>query len=290
MWVFYSLFFAVWSSFQIFITKKLTQKKIETITILYTSLIFNIFFIFLLLFFVGGIPKTTTGFYLYMGASGVLDTIAAVIGFIAIKRSSISLISPIGAFGPVFTTAIAIFALHEVPTPLKFFGIILVVAGAYLLNIVNVRQGIMEPFRKLFSDKGVLLFLIANLLWGITPIFQKKAIFETSPQIPLFASLIGFVVGFILLTPFALKKTMKSLTEIKKNANLFIIGGIGTAFSQAAAFAAFALVFVGFASSIFRLSSLFTIILGAIFLKEKHIGERLLGATVMLLGVLLIAL
>jgi drug/metabolite transporter (DMT)-like permease len=290
MWVFYSLFFAVWSAFNLLIIKKLTQRKIETIVILYSTLIFQMFLIFLLLFFVGGIPKTTTGFYLHMGASGMLDTIAAVLAFAAIRMSSISLIAPMGSFGPVFTTFIAIFALHEVPTLPKFLGIILVVVGAYLLNVVSVKKGIMEPFKKLFSDKGVLLFLIANLLWGITPIFQKKAIFETSPQIPLFASLMGFVFGFIFLSPFAFKKTVKSIKKLKPHLNLFIINGIGTAFSQAAAFTAFALVFVSYASSIFRLSSLFTIILGAIFLKEKDIAEKLLGASVMVIGTILLVI
>jgi drug/metabolite transporter (DMT)-like permease len=290
MWVLYSLFFAIWSSLNLLIVKKLTQGKIETIVILYTTLIFQMLLIFLLLFFVGGIPKTTTNFYIYMGASGLLDAIAAVISFIAIERSPISLISPMGSFGPVFTTIIAVFALHEVPAPIKFFGILLVVVGAYLLNVGTIRRGFMEPFRKLFSDKGVLLFLLANLLWSITPIFQKKAIFETSPQIPLFASLMGFVFGFVLLTPFAFKKTVKSIKELKPHLKLFIVNGVGTAFSQAAAYAAFALVFVGYATSVFRLSSLFTIFLGAIFLKEKDISEKLLGASVMVIGAILLVL
>jgi drug/metabolite transporter (DMT)-like permease len=290
MWVFYSLFFAIWSSFQILITKKLTQKNLSSVVVMYASLVFNILAIFLLLFFVGGIPSVTTNFYLYMGISGFLDTIGFASFYYAISRSSISHISPIGAFGPVFTTLIAVFVLHEIPGPIKFLGILLVVIGAYLLNIASVKEGIMEPFKKLFSNKSVLLYLLSTFLWGITPIFQKKAIFETSPQIPLFASLMGFVFGFIFLTPLALKKTLQSMGKIKANLKLFIVGGIGTAFSQAAAFAAFALVFVGYATSVFRLSSLFTIFLGAILLKEKNIKEKLLGASVMVLGALLIAL
>jgi uncharacterized membrane protein len=81
-----------------------------------------------------------------------------------------------------------------------------------------------------------------------------------------------------------------SLKEVKRNIKLFILNGAGTAFSQAAAYAAFALVFVGYASSIFRLSTLFIIILGGVFLKEQRIKERLLGASVMLLGAILLAL
>lgn len=289
MWVFYSLFFAIWSALQTFLTKSLT-KKINPLPLLYIFFLFNIPITFILLLFIGGIPHVTSNFYLYIGIAGLLDAIAFVCSVVSISRSSVSLIAPIASFSPVFTTLIAIFALGEIPTPLKYTGVLLVVVGAYLLNIADIKQGILSPFKKLFSHKGVLLFLLANFIWSITPIFQKKAIFETSPQIPLFASVIGMCFVFLFLTPFAFKKAISSLKEVKQNIKWFILNGAGTAFSQAAAYAAFALVFVGYAVSIFRLSTLFIIILGGVFLKEERIKERLLGASVMLLGAILLAL
>jgi uncharacterized membrane protein len=289
MWVFYSLFFAVWGALQTFLTKNLT-KKISPLVLLYVFFLFNIPITFVLLLFLGGIPHATSNFYLYIGVAGLLDAIAFVCSYTAISRSSISLIAPISSFSPVFTTIIAIFALNEVPTPIKFAGIIFVVIGAYLLNITDVKEGILTPFKTLFSHKGVLLYLVAYLIWSITPIFQKKAIFETFPQVPLFAATIGMVFCFIFLTPFAFKKAIKNVREAKMNFKWFIVNGVGTAFSQAAAYAAFALVFVGYASSIFRLSTLFIIILGGVFLKEERIKERLLGASVMVAGAFLLAL
>jgi uncharacterized membrane protein len=289
MWVFYSLFFAVWGALQTFFTKNLT-KKISPLALLYVFFLFNIPFAFILLFFLGGIPHVSVNFYLYIGIAGFLDAIAFICAYLAISKSAISLIAPISSFSPVFTTFIAIFALNEIPAPIKFGGILLVVAGAYLLNIADAREGILTPFKTLFSHKGVLLYLIAYFIWSITPIFQKKAIFETSPQVPLFAAIVGMVFCLIFLTPFAIKKAIKNFREVKSNLKWFVINGVGTAFSQAAAYAAFALVFVGYATSIFRLSALFIIIMGGVFLKEKRIKERLLGASVMLVGAILIAL
>lgn len=290
MWIFYSLVSAVFASFNIFIIKKLTQRNKSSLAVMYASLIINSSIMFSLLFFLGGIPKVTANFYIYMGVSGLLDTVAFICFYYAISISSISHIAPISSFGPVFTTFLAMFALHETPNPLKFVGILMIVIGAYLLNITSVREGIMEPFKKLFSHKGVLLYLLANFLWGITPIFQKKAIFETTPQIPLYASIMGMVFGIIFLTPFALKKTVRFIKEIKASLRLFAISGVGVAISQAAAYQAMAMVFVGYATSVFRLSSLFTIVLGCIFLKETDIKEKLLGASVMVLGTILLAL
>lgn len=288
MWFLYSLFFAIWSSVAAFIIKSLT-KKINYLPLLYTTFLFGIPSTFILLLFLGGIPKVTSNFYLYTGASAILDTIAFVSSFSAISQSAISVLSPISSFSPVFTTLIAAFTIHEVPTLIKFIGILFVVFGAYLLNILDIKQGITMPFKRLFSNKGVLLFLLANLIWSITPILQKKAIFETHPQVPLFASFFGMVLVFLFLTPFAFKKTMSYLREIKANTHWFIINGIGGSFAQAAAFAAFSLVFVGYATSVFRLSTLFIIIIGAVFFKEERIKERLLGGAVMLFGTVLLA-
>jgi len=289
MWVWYSLFVAVWVTIQTFLIKNLT-KKISPLPLLYATFIFSIPFTFILLLFLGGVPKVTDNFYLYMGIAGFLDAIALVSFYLGISRSSISLVAPIASFSPVFTTLIAIFALGEIPTPLKFFGILLVVCGAYLLNVMDAKEGIMTPFKTLFSHKGAMLFLLANFIWAITPIFQKKAIFETDPQIPLFASVIGMCFVFVFLSPFALKKALASFWEVKANIKWFVFTGIGSAFAQAAAYAAFALVFVGYATSIFRLSTLFIIVLGGVFLKEERIKERLLGASVMVIGAILLAL
>lgn len=288
MWLYYALFFAIWSAIQTFLVKSLT-KKINPLPLLWIFFLFNIPITFILLFFLGGVPKTTFNFFLFMGIAGLLDAVAFLSSYMAISRSQISLISPISSFGPVFTTLIATVTLHEIPTPLKFSGVLFVVLGAYLLNIADIKQGILTPFKTLFSHKGVLLFLLANFLWAITPIFQKKAIFETSPQIPLFASVTGMVFVFLFLTPFAFKKAISSFKLVRQSLKWFVVNGLGTAFSQAAAYAAFSLVFVGYATSIFRTSSLFVIILGALFPKEERVKERLLGASVMLLGAILLA-
>lgn len=204
--------------------------------------------------------------------------------------SDISLIAPIASFSPVFTTLIAIKTLGEVPAPLKFGGILLVVLGAYFLNASDIKSGILAPFKNLFSHKGVLLFLLSNLLWSITPIFQKKAIFETHPQIPLYASFMGMFFAVFILSPFAFRRVVLSAPKLVKNLKWFGIYGIGSGFAQLAAYTAFALAPVGYVTTILKLSGLFTIILGGAVLKEQRIKERLFGAAVMLAGAALLAI
>ncbi len=289
MWFLYSTFFAFWNSVSILLTKKFTN-KLNPLPLLFILNIFSIVFILILLILGRGFPDVTFNFFLFIFVAAVLDVAAFLSSFSAIKVSQISLIAPLSSFGPVFTTLTAIFTLGEMPSALKFMGILLTVLGAYLLNIKDIKNGMVTPFKNLVNNKGAILYLLATLLWAITPIFQKKAIFETSPTTPLFASFTGFIFVTIFISPFILNKAKPISEFIKPNFKLLLIFGSFTALSQLAAYTAFSLAYVGYVAAIMRMSSLFTIILGSKLLKEERVNERFIGALVMLAGALLIGL
>jgi len=243
---------------------------------------------FILILLQGGIPKILPYFYPLMLTSSLLDVVAGIVSMNAIRISSISLISPISSFNPVFTTLIAAFAIGEIPSPTKMLGIIVIVIGAYLLNVTDIRGGVLTPFKKLITNRGVQLFFLANLLWGITPIFQKQAIFQTVPTMPVFPSFFGGILVSIFIAPFAVRRLKNSFLPIQRNVWWFLLLGLLGAIAQWAAFTAFSQTNVGYATAIFKLSTLFTILWGAIFFREERIKERFLGGGVMVLGTILI--
>lgn len=235
-----------------------------------------------------GIPTFTPRFFELLFICSFFDTAAAVLYYKALQISEISLIAPISSFNPIFVLVFATFLLHENPTPIKIVGIFIVVIGSYLLNISDIKTGLTKPFKKLFSDRGVQMFLITNFIWGLTPVFQKRALFETKPVSPLSVPLVEGIFIVLMLLPILIKsRSIKSFAI--KNSKLLIFFGIMTTFAQFAALSAFALNNVAYASAIFRLSALFSVILGAVFFNEKHIKERFLGASVMIAGTILMA-
>lgn len=289
MWFLLSLFFALWTSISISVLKKLTI-HVSPLPLLLVSNLLTLPFMFLIILLSGGIPQVTSNFYLLILASAMLDSVAFAASINAIKMSSISLISPISSFNPVFTTIIAAWTLGETPTITKLLGILIIVFGAYLLNISDIKGGLMMPFIRLFSNRAVLLFFLANFIWAITPIFQKQAIFQTIPSRPLFASFFGVILVSLFLTPFALKSFGKSINKIKQNIWWFLFLAPFAALAQWAAYTAFSQINVGYATAIFKLSTLFTILWGALFFKEERIKERLLGASVMIMGTILLVI
>jgi len=269
---------------------KYQVKTIHPIALLFLNQCFSIACMFILILLLGGIPHVTSKFFIFMFYSSILDTGAFIASYWAIRHTQISLLAPLGSLTPIFATIFGLLFLHEVPSPLKLLGITGIVIGIYLLNISEISGGLLKPFKRLLSDKGVKLYFIPVILYGITPIFQKQAIFQIHPSMPLFASFIGNCFVTLFLSLYAVRFVKKEKNAIMKNRWLFLLFGILNTFSQLAAYIVFSITHIGYATAIFSLSSLFTILLGGIFFKENNIGERLIGALVIICGVALLAI
>ncbi len=286
-WFWLSLFFALYTSVLISFIKQLTQKT-HYIFVIFAGNIFTLPFTFLIILLTGGIPNVTPKFYLLMTSSSIFDLIAAISSYLAISISPISLVSPISSFNPIFTTIFAALAIHEIPSPVKLVGIATIVSGAYLLNISDIKGGLFLPFKKLFTNRGVLLSLFAYLIWGITPIFQKQSIFETKPITPLFASFFGSFIVAVLVFPILIIKVKNISLQIRKTWTWFFMIRPYSALAQLAAFTAVTQADLGLLTSVFKVAVVFTILGGLLFFKEERIWERLLGAGVMIAGTILL--
>ena len=110
------------------------------------------------------------------------------------------------------------------------------------------------------------------------------------PIKPLFAGFVDLFFCALFLSFFALPQLRKGTDVLKKGKLLHVGYGIFYAVALYAAYIALSLTNIGYASAVFNLSALFTVVLGGILLKENHAGERLLGASVMILGAILLAL
>jgi drug/metabolite transporter (DMT)-like permease len=289
MWVSLALFYALWVSINLTVIKKILS-SLDSLATLFLSLLFTLPFSFAIVYFTNGIPHANFNFFQSIIIAGILDVIAFIASFWALKSSPISEIAPLSSITPIFTAILAIFLLKEIPTLPKTLGIIIIVIGTYLLNISQVKNGILAPLKKLFQSKGVQLYFFANLLWSITPVLQKNAIINTFPKTPMFASLIDLSVILIILLPFAVRRIRVQKINFKKYLWIFLLLGIFNALSQYAAYTAFALTYVGYANAIFKSSTVFIVLLGFIFFKERNIKEKLLGAVIMLIGAIIVAI
>jgi len=129
--------------------------------------------------------------------------------------------------------------------------------------------------------------LIVALIWSITANIDKVAVQHSSP---LFYTLIFNVFVSCLFLPLLFVKSRKGLKKISLNVKGLILIGLFSALIPLFQFYAISLTLVAYVISIKRTSAIFSSLFGFFFFKEKRVKERLLGAIIMVIGVLFIAL
>jgi len=80
------------------------------------------------------------------------------------------------------------------------------------------------------------------------------------------------------------------LKTAKNDLKFFLAAGLLYGLASIIQLLSLAKIYVAYTISIKRAGLIFAVIFGYLFFKEKQIGARLLGATIMVIGVLLITL
>ncbi len=228
--------------------------------------------------------------------SALLNWAATLLSTLALARADASLVSPLLTFNPAFTLLLAWPTLGEAPGLRQTIGVAVVLLGAYLLDVEEARTGLLAPLRLLLHRPGTLLAIAASALWGTTTVLEKLAIDHMTPPSGPAVALCGTFLLVALLTPGALRATRAEepslargqwqglLTHPRALAAAVLLAGVAPLFG----FTAIALGLVGYVTTLFKLSAVLTIVWARVFLHEGHMRERLLGASVMLVGGILV--
>ena len=243
------------------------------------------------------VPQIDSVFVIALLTSALLNWAATLLSTVALAQADAGLVSPLLTFNPAFTLLIATFTLGEVPGLRQIVGVGVVLAGAYMLSIEEAQTNLLAPLCLLVRRPGSLLAITASALWGMTTVLEKLAIDHMRPSSGPVVALLGTLLMVLFLTPGAFRsKTNKGANlPVSPWSGLYahprlllsasLIAGIAPLFG----FTAIALGLVGYVTTIFKLSAIGTIVWAKLLLGEGQVRERLLGATVMVVGGLLVA-
>ena len=211
---------------------------------------------------------------------------AAVLYIKAIKYSDLSITVPMITFTPLFLLLTSPLIIHEVPTLSGILGVILIVIGAYILNIGESVKGVMVPFQALLREKGPQIMLFVAFVWSITSTIDKIGIKNSSPLIWSIAvtSFISISLFPIILFRSVNDNSLIGLT-LRSSISLGLVNALAIFFEMTA----YSLTLVAYANSIKRMSIVMSVIFGHYIFKEEGMRQRLLGTCIMLLGVILIS-
>lgn len=242
------------------------------------------------LLFLFEIPETDRLFWVAVLLLLPLEVTAYILYLKAIKLSDLSITLPFLALTPVFTIATSFFILGEKVALPGAAGIFLVVIGAYLLDIEEVKKGIFQPLRRAYKEIGSKLMITVAFIYSITSNLGKLAIIHSSPTFfpVIYFAFVGFILTPVMVSRYNKKKSIIAWSKHK----LLLYLTIGFIFALAIITHSLALsgANVAYMISLKRLSLVFGMLYGGLIFKEKNISSRLIGAFFMFLGALLITL
>jgi uncharacterized membrane protein len=289
MWAILALGAAVLTSFNPILYKRML-KDADSLVVVWGVTLLSLPLLGLFTFMLTSqLPRLDWLFAFGVLGSAALNAVAHLASTRALKLADASLVTPLLIFSPVFTVLISALVLGEIPSAQGMVGVGLVLIGAYWLNRTS-NAGWLTPFRSLALTPGIVLVLLAGLLWAITPLFEKTAILHTNPENPRFVAFIATALLTLILTPAVLVRGKSAINKLALHGREFLIAGLIAGIAPVLGYTAYSLGFVGYVTTLFKLSTLMTVIWSFLFLKEHGFAQRLPGSLVMVIGAILIAI
>jgi drug/metabolite transporter (DMT)-like permease len=241
-----------------------------------------------LLWAVTGLPgMPREGFLLYATLSVVPNLLANILFFEAVRVSPLSLTLPFLAFTPAFLIGTSFVINRELPSLLGAAGILLVLVGALLLHAGELRHGAAGPLKAILRERGSLLMTAVALLWSFTAAADKQAVLRSGPAAYLTLWHVGLLVP--LLAAAVARRRIGAVLSPRTALTTSGAAALHVA-GMAVQLAALPLLQASYVIAIKRAGMVVGIFYGWLLFEEERVRERLLGAAVMVAGVLCITM
>jgi drug/metabolite transporter (DMT)-like permease len=235
----------------------------------------------------GGVPEIRPGFWIALGVTGPFAALSLYCYVKSLELTDLSLAAPMLAMTPLFMLVTSPAMVGHAPDAAGAAGIVLIVAGAYVLKMNGAARGIFEPFKALARDKGARLMLLVAFMWSVSANIDVIGLSNSSP---LFWIACAFGATTLCLTPLVALKTRRGFAQVLSRPWELCASGILETVTCACQMYALTVAMAPYVIAVKRVSAVFAVLLGWLALGEGNAGRRLAGAALMVLGVFLIAL
>lgn len=269
----------------------ISQKKIllKESAIGFSTLValFNLALAIPFFFFVNYSLLTISGILVLLLKS-TLGAVAFLLVMLGIKKLEISKALPLLVLTPGIVAIFAFIFLGEELTKFEILGVILLIAGTYILSLKE-KQSLKEPFKKAFNKKGHFYIIGALIIFTITSILDKAVLNNFKVPLNAFMGLqhLFFAIIFMILI-FISKKQLELKSAIKKSWAWIMLIAFFTIAYRYTHLLAIKQVPVALALSIKRLSVFIAVVIGGTIFKEKRLFLKIIATALMIFGAILI--
>jgi len=244
-----------------------------------------IFFIPFLSYFT---PISLTG-WVYITISAVIEAFFHLLLGGAYECGNISLVYPISrGFGILMSSIFAVIFLGEGMTVLGAAGIILIILGIYIINLRTLSLKDMYAPIAALKEKPSRLALLTGLTTAAYSLVDKLGVEHVDPISYVY---LVFLICSILLTPYIMVKK-KEVVKLEWKGNKISVVLVSILYIVSYLMVLFALKYsqLMYVSSVREISVVFTCIAGIVLLKEGCGKNKVFGAIIIFLGIVVISL
>ncbi|PYM96676.1 MAG: hypothetical protein DME04_01100 [Candidatus Rokuibacteriota bacterium] len=235
-----------------------------------------------------GWPTLAPSFVPWCLAFGVCQTLSTLALSKALKLSGISLVTALWKVSLLLLLGLGWLAIGERPTALGVAGVVLSAAGVYLLNVRSARISMWAPLLVLVSDRGQRYTLLAAALYAPSVITIKQAILASNTAVGTFGT---YFAASLIVTPIALRTSARHFRAVPQHWKEFAALGLFAALTTLSQGKAYTLTLSSYVEAVKQIEILYAMAIGVlVFGEARRVKESALGAFVMLLGMVLLAL
>jgi drug/metabolite transporter (DMT)-like permease len=238
--------------------------------------------------FLGRLPEIRPGFWGWCLVFGVCQTLGTLALSKALKHADISLVTPLWKVSLLILLVLAWVTIGEHPSVLGVAGVLLSAAGVYLLNISRARVSPWAPLVVLVTDRGQRYTLLAACLYAPSVITFKQAVVTSNAAVGTFGA---YLAAALVMTPIALFTSARHFRAIGRHWREFVALGLFASLTSISQGKAYTLTLSSYVEAVKQVEILFAMLVGVLLFGEaQRVRESALGAVVMLLGMVLLAL
>ena len=235
-----------------------------------------------------GMPELKDGFWPYVVGFGVTQSIATLSLSRALKLSGIAIVTSLWKLSLLFLVLIAYVTLDETPSAAGLAGVLLSVAGVYLLNVQKSRISAWAPLRELLVDRGLRYTLVAALFYAPSVVLIKLLILHSDVY---FANLAGYLAASLMVLPLALHRSAAHFRAIPRHGGAFMAMGLCASLTSICHSLAYELTLTSYVEAVKQAEILFALAAGWLVFNERaRVREILPGSLTIMAGMVLLRL
>lgn len=226
-------------------------------------------------------------FLIYLTIDVALIGCAQLLLMKALQVSPMSLCIPFMAFTPVFLIGTGYVMIGELPSWVKLLGVGLIVVGSLVMHRRLFAEGWAAPIKAVMREKGSRYILLLAFILSITNPIEKRLVTMSDPLTQAFAYCLGLCILFALLVRIRRANCGVVMRTTPRWAMLAGVMDAGALLLQLITYSYLAVVIT---VSIKRAGIVLSVLAGWLIFREREITDKLIAASVMLGGVLILYL